>query len=123
MTPVLTSPTLVFPKNIKTASVYLAFDSSSLTDVLLGLARAYLTLYPKPFLLLKGLSSLFCSLFPKAFPTAVQGSLISIAQALHSLKRCSLLCLLSLHHQQVSESVQPHLFFRKGAVIAWPLSN
>ena len=121
MTLALTSPTFVPSKNLRTASVYRSFDSKSLTDVLLGLARACLTLYPKPFLLLKGSS--VCSLPPEASLTAVHSSLISVVQALHSLKRCSLLCLPLLHHQQPSESVQPHLSFRKEAVIAWPLSS
>ena len=43
MTPSLTSPTLVFPRNINTASVYLLLDNSSLTVVLLGFALACLT--------------------------------------------------------------------------------
>ena len=38
--PTLTSPTFVFPKALRTASVYLSFESKSLTDVLLGLSRA-----------------------------------------------------------------------------------
>ena len=105
--PALTSPTLVSRKNLRTASLYRSFANKSLTDVLLGLARACLTLYPKPFLLLKGSSA--CSLFPDSFPTAVQSSLISVVQALHSLNRRSLLCLPLLHHQQTSVSVHPHL--------------
>ena len=66
-TPSLTSPTLVFSKNSRTASVYLSSDGRSRIDVLLGLAVAYLTLYPKPFLLLKGASAV--ALVPQAFPT------------------------------------------------------
>ena len=54
--PALTSPTLVVPKNSRTASTYLSSDSRSRIDVLLGLALACLILWPKPFLLLKGAS-------------------------------------------------------------------
>ena len=43
MTPPLTSPTLVYSRKTKTASVYLPSDSNSLTVVLLGLALACLT--------------------------------------------------------------------------------
>ena len=71
ITPALTSPTFVPLRKFKPASVYRSFDSKSLTDVFLALARACLTLYPKHFLLLKGSS--VCSL-PEAFPTAVQSS-------------------------------------------------
>ena len=40
ITPSLTSPTFVFFKKAKTASVYLLLDNNSLTVVLLGLALA-----------------------------------------------------------------------------------
>ena len=40
----LTSPTRVASKKANTAPVYLSFDSKSLTEVLLGLALARLTL-------------------------------------------------------------------------------
>ena len=85
MTPSFTSPTLVFPKKSKTASVYLSFDINSLTVVLLGLALASLTWKPKPFLLLKGPSA--SPLLPEIFPTASHSSLISFPHLLHSLKR------------------------------------
>ena len=124
ITPALTSPTLVLSRKSKTAPVYLPSVKSSLTDMLLGLALACLTWNPKPLLLSKGLllpSSL--SLFPDMFPTAVHSSLISFSHALHSLNRCSLLYLPSSHHQHLSDLVHPHLSFKKGAIIACPLSN
>ena len=40
ITSALTSPTLVFPKNLKTASVYLSSDNNSLIVILLRLALA-----------------------------------------------------------------------------------
>ena len=42
--PALTSPTLALLKKVRTASVYRSSDKRSLIDVLLGLARACLTL-------------------------------------------------------------------------------
>ena len=118
MTPFLTSPTLVSLKKPNTASVYLLFDNNSLIDVLLGLALACLTPYPKPFLLLRG--PLSSSLFPDNLPTSVHSFLISFFQKLHSLKRCSLLCLPLSHHQQMSVSVHPHRSFKKGERILSP---
>ena len=112
ITPALTSPTFVTPKKAGTASVYRLSGSKSLIIVLLGLALACLTLKSKPFQLLKG--SLVVSLTLEIIPTAVHNSLISFVHAVHSLKRCSRLCLPPLHHQQTSESVHPHSPSKRG---------
>ena len=95
--PSLTSPTRVAPKKSSTASVCRPSDSRSRIDALLGLALACLTRKPKPFLLLK--QPPFSSAHPpEASPTAAHSSRISFVHAVHSLKRCSLLCLPLLHH-------------------------
>ena len=109
--PALASPAFVASKNLSAASVYRQLDSRSLTDVLLGFALACLTLKPKPFLLLKG--SRVTSPLPEAFPTAVHNSLISFVDAVHSLKRCSRLCLPFPHRQHVRIRPRP-LLLQKG---------
>ena len=60
---------------------------------------------------------------PEASPIAVHNSLISFVHAVHSLKRCSLLCLPLLHHQHKSVLTYPHLSFKKGAINVCPLRS
>ena len=117
--PPRTSPTLVPARNLNTASTNLSSVIRSLTLVFLGQALVCLTLYPKPH------HSLSCakSFLPNASPTSFHKFLISVVHEAHSLKRCSLLFLPFLHHQQVSLSVHRHLSFRKGATIAWLLRS
>ena len=74
-----------------------------------------------PFCLPHVISEAFPTLSGLASPTDLPP--FPTACGSYSLKRCSLVCLPFLHHQQVSGSVHFHFSFRKGAVNACPLSS
>ena len=57
---------------------------------------------------------------PDTSPTSFHSILISSFHVLHSLNKCSLLCLPPPHHQQEFESIHPNFSFREGAIIACP---
>ena len=99
--------------------MYRSSDSKSHIVVLLGLDLACRTREPKPFLLLS-LSPLVSERPPEACPTAVHKPRIFLVYAVHSLKRCFLLCLPLSHHQQMSLSAHAHLSLRNGAIMACP---
>ena len=107
-------PTPVFPKTSNTASVKISFSKRPLIATLLGLLHAFHTLYPKPFLLLKG-SPFSPFLFQEIFPTFSHKTGISFSHPLHSLKRWSLVCLPFLHHQQ--ESGPAHFHFSRSSSV------
>ena len=109
-------------KKKRNPAVYRSSDSRSRIDAFLSLALASLIRKPKPFLLLSR-PPLTSERPPEASPTVAHSSRISFVQAVHSLKRCSLLCLPFSHHQQMSLSVHPHFSLRKRAIMACPLRS
>ena len=60
---------------------------------------------------------------PDTSPTSFHSILISSFHVLHSLNKCSLLCLPPPHHQQKFESIHPNFSFREGAIMACPNAN
>ena len=103
--PSFTSPTLFFSQNSKPTSANLSSPSKSLTDVLFGLTRR-LPPCPLPSLnipLAKGLS-MSSHFSPRLLPFR-----------LHSLERCSLLCLpFDSHHQHPSEYIHFYMSSTEG---------
>ena len=114
MTPSLTSPTRDSFRKTRTASAHRSSNSRSHIAVLRGIALACLTRKPEPLLLLSK-PPLTSDRPPEACPTAPHNPRISLVQAVPSLKRCSLICLL-LHRQQMSLSAHPYFPPRKGTI-------
>ena len=122
ITPSLTCPTFVTFRNSTTASVYLSSPKSSLIVVLPGPLFPFLTPYPKPFFPFSTWPSLLSERHTPSL-TAFHSSLISFFHALHSLNKCSLVCVADPHYQQTPDSVQCNLSLKNGAVRARPLAS
>ena len=120
MTPFLILPTPVHSRNFSIASTNLSSPKSFLTDVLpcLTISLPIPKQRPlRPFYISPPDMTLT---LPEISPTSFHKFLISSFHVLHSLKRCSLVCLPPPHHQHPSDSTQPNFSFKNGAIIACP---
>ena len=119
MTPGLTLPTPVHSRKFNTASTNLSPDKSFLAEYCPARPPSCPSRSKNPCVLCIFLPQK-CPRSNQKFPTSVHSFLISSFHILHSLKRCSLVCLPLPHHQHPSDSTQPNFSFKKGAIIACP---
>lgn len=122
-TPSLNVPTPVFHINSKAASGKLSLPKRSLSNCPIARHPLYLSpLVSEAFPAHQQTSSISLPL-PRNPPTISHRTWVSFFRPLHSLKRCSLVCLPFLHHQQELEPVRSHFTSREGreCMSAWQL--